>query len=85
MDNATIKQHQKTIWLNTKGQCMRESNILVSNATIKQPQRAISLHIKGQHMKVLDSYAGIVINNILVGQILEGTKEINIYDSPVCV
>ena len=34
--NATIKQHQKEILLNTKGQYMKESFILAGNETIKQ-------------------------------------------------
>ena len=48
---------------------MMESDTIADNATIKQLQRAILLNIKGQHMKELDSHKGIVINNILIGQI----------------
>ena len=61
---------------------MTESNILVSNATIKQQQKQVLFNTKWQHMKELDSHAGIVINNILLGQILEGTKGIFIHKSP---
>ena len=61
---------------------MKESNILADNATIKQQQRAILLDIEGQHIKKLDSHAHIVINNILLGKILQSTKEIYIYNSP---
>ena len=39
--NATIKQHQKEILLNTKEQYMKESNTLASNATIKHHQKEI--------------------------------------------
>ena len=72
--NATIKQHQKEILLNTKGQYMKESNILVGNATIKQNQKEILLNTKGQYMKELDSFAGFVISNILQGKILKTSK-----------
>ena len=61
---------------------MKESNILVNNATIKQQQKQILLNTKGWHMKELDSHADIVINNIPLGHILQGTKEIYIYNSP---
>ena len=62
---------------------MKESNILADNATIKQQQRAILLDIKGQHMKELDSNAGILINNLVLGQILQSNKEIYIYNGKV--
>ena len=61
---------------------MKESNILVGNATIKQRQKEILLNTKVQYMKELDSYAGIVNNNIHLGQILKSTKEIYILNSP---
>ena len=61
---------------------MRESNILANNATIKQNQKEILLNTKGQYMKELDSHAGIAINNILLEQILQSTKEIYIHISP---
>ena len=77
---VTIKQHQKDIFRNTKGQNMKESN--AKNAIIKQHQKEILLNTKGQHMKELDFHAGIVINNILRRQILQITKEIYIYNSP---
>ena len=80
--NAAIKQHQKVILLHTKGQYMKESNTLAGNTTIKQQQRAVLLNTKGWHMKELDSHAYIVINNILLGQILQSTKEIYIYNLP---
>ena len=54
---------------------MKESNILAGNATIKQHQRAILLDIKGQHMNELDSHEGVEINNTLLGNILQHTKE----------
>ena len=59
---------------------MKESNILLGNATIKQHQKEILLDTKGQHMKELDSHAGIVISNILLGIILQSTKGIYMYN-----
>ena len=47
----TIDQHQKEILLTTKGQYMKESNILAGNATIKQHRKEILPDIKGQYMK----------------------------------
>ena len=38
-NNATIKQHQKEIFLDTKWQYMMESNTLVGNASIKVNQK----------------------------------------------
>ena len=49
--NATIKQNQKDLLLNTKGQYTKESNILAGNATIEQHQKEILLNTKGQYMK----------------------------------
>ena len=39
--NVAIKQLQREILLNTKGQYMMESNTLASNATIKHHQKEI--------------------------------------------
>ena len=50
---------------------MKESNTLVGNATIKQQRKEILLGIKDQHMKELDTHEGIVLNNMLLGQILQ--------------
>ena len=61
---------------------MKESNILMGFATIKQHQKDVLRNRKGQNMKELDSHAGIVINNIPLGQILQSTKEIYIHNSP---
>ena len=61
---------------------MKESNILVGNAMIKQQQKEVFVNTEEHYMKELDSHAGIVINNIPVGQILQSTKEIYIYNSP---
>ena len=47
--NATIKQQQKEVLLNTKGQYMKESNILAGNATIKQQQKDVLLNTKGKY------------------------------------
>ena len=50
-DCATIKQQEKDILLDTKGQYMKESKNLVNYATIKQQERMILLDIKGQYTK----------------------------------
>ena len=52
----------------------------MGNATIKQHQQEFLLNTKGQHMNELDSHVGIVISNILLGQVLQGTKDTYIYD-----
>ena len=61
----TIKQHQRGILLNIKGQCMKEANILPSNAAIKQHQKEVFLNTKEWHMKELDSHTGVTISIIL--------------------
>ena len=81
VSNATIKQYQKKVLLNTKAQYMKESNSPPGSATIKQQQKEIWLNTKGQYMKELDFYAGIVINDILLWEILQSTKEIYICNS----
>ena len=48
---------------NTKGHCMKVSNILAENATIKEPQRQICLDIEGEYTKESNILAGIVENN----------------------
>ena len=76
--NATIKQHQKEILLDTKGQYMKVSNTLVYNATIKQHKNEILLDTKGKYMKVSNTLACIVARNLLPGQISQGTIEMYI-------
>ena len=49
-DNATIKQLQKTVLLNTKGQYMDESNTLALIVTIKQDQKRILHDTKRHHI-----------------------------------
>ena len=49
--NATIKQLQKQILLNTRGQYMKDPNILADNATIKQLQKEVLVNTRGQYMK----------------------------------
>ena len=58
--NATIKQLQREVLLNTKGQYMKESNTLADNATIKLLQRAVLLNTKGRYMKELNDQPSIV-------------------------
>ena len=55
--NATIKQLQREILLNTKEQYMKESNTLVGNATIKQHPKEILLNTKGQYKRVSNTNA----------------------------
>ena len=45
-NNATIKQLQRAILLNTKEQSMKESNILADIATIRQLQGVVLLGTK---------------------------------------
>ena len=54
--NATIKQQQKEILLNTKLQYMKESFILEANATIKQQQNEVLVNTKGHYMKESNIY-----------------------------
>ena len=48
---ANIKQPQREISPNIKGQYMKVSNALAGNATLKQLQREILLNTKGLSMK----------------------------------
>ena len=48
--NATIKQLEREVFRNTKGQYVKESNILVVNATIKQLKIETLLNTKEQYM-----------------------------------
>ena len=74
--NATIKQHQKEILLNTIGRYMKELSTLADNATFKQHQKDSLLNTKGQYMKVSSTLACIVPSNLLPGKVSQGTKEI---------
>ena len=47
--------------LDTKGQYMKEVNILVGNVTIKQHQKEILLNTKGQYMTESNILAGNAI------------------------
>ena len=51
--NATIKQHQKGILLDTKGQYMKESNTLADNATNNLIGRVVQLNTKGHYIRDL--------------------------------
>ena len=55
--NATIKQLQIQVLLNTKEQYINESNTLVGNATINQRQAEL-LNTKEQYMKESNTLAG---------------------------
>ena len=48
--NATIKQLQRDVLLDTKGQYMKKSNTIPGNATIKKLQKEVLLSTKGQYM-----------------------------------
>ena len=52
--NAIIKQLQKEVSHNTKGQYMKESNFLAGNAIIKQHQKDILLDTKGHYMSSIE-------------------------------
>ena len=75
-------QQEKKVLLNTKRQYMKESIILVGKATIKQFQQKILHNTKRQHMKELYSDECIVISNNHLGNILQSTTEICIYNFP---
>ena len=53
------------VLLNTKGQYMKESNILEANATIKQQQKELLLNTKGLYMKE----SNIVVDNVTIKQL----------------
>ena len=63
--NVTIKQLQKKILFNTKGQHVKESNTLADNAPTKQVPREILLDMKGQYMKESNTQAGKMTKNFL--------------------
>ena len=71
--------------LNTKGQYMKESNILVNNANIKQHQKEIMLNTKGQYMKK----SNFLVSNAAIKQqqekVLLNTKGWNINESNIPV
>ena len=46
-----IKNFLSDIWLNTKGQYIRESNTFATNGATKKLQRGIWLNTKRQYMK----------------------------------
>ena len=46
--NATIKQQQEEVLLNTKGQYMKETNTLAGNNSLR---KEILLNTKGKYMK----------------------------------
>ena len=73
-DNATIKQLQKTVFLNTKGQLMKESNTLACNAATKQFQSRILLDIEEQCMKESNILASNAIIKQLQKKVLIDTK-----------
>ena len=72
--NVTIKQHQRVVLLNIKGQYMRESNTLAGNASIKHLQSPPLQSIKEQYMKVLNTLAGNATRNLQARLILLNTK-----------
>ena len=45
--NVTMKQLQREVLFDTKGQYMKESNTLEGNATIKEQQKKIFFDAKG--------------------------------------
>ena len=58
-----MKQLQREVLFDTKGQYMKESNILVGNAIIKQLQREVLLNTKGQYMKLSNPLVSSAGNN----------------------
>ena len=72
--NATIKQLQSLILLNTKEQYMKKSNSLAGNAPIKQLQSLLLLNTKEQYMKEWNILAIIVAIRRLQRVILINTE-----------
>ena len=68
--NATIKQIQRGILLNKKGQYMKDSNTLAGNATIKRHPKEILLNTKGQYTKASNNHAGTATIKQLERQVL---------------
>ena len=60
--------------LNTKGECMKESNTLVGNAANNYLTREFLLNTKGQYMKDSNTLVGNAANNFLGGEVLLNTK-----------
>ena len=58
MGNAKNISLPRDIWINTKGQYMKESNLLAIYANIKQLKGEVLLNIKGKYMKESDTLAG---------------------------
>ena len=48
--NEAIKQLQKEVLPNTRGQYMKDSNILADNDTIKQLHKEVLANTRGQYM-----------------------------------
>ena len=65
MQLSSFKQLQREIFLNIKGQYMKESNMLAGNATIKLHQKEILLDTKGQYMKE----PNILVGNATIKQL----------------
>ena len=72
--NVTMKQLQREVLINTKGQYMKVLNILAGNVTMKQLQREILLKTKGQYMKESNTIVGNAANNFLRRKILRNIK-----------
>ena len=74
MSNATIKQHQKEILLDTKGQYMKESNTLASYVANTFRRREIWIHTKGQYIKESNTFADNAKNISLQKEVWLNTK-----------
>ena len=58
---------RKDIWMSTKGQYIRGSNILAGNAVNNFLRREVWMSTKGQYMKESNILAGNVTSNFLGG------------------
>ena len=81
--NATIKQLQREVSPDTKGQYMKESRILAGNATNNFLIRNLLLNSKRHSMKELNIFAGNVSNNFLGRQVLINIKGQSMKDSNI--
>ena len=59
----------REIWMNTRGQDVKESNTLAAYANIEQLQGVILLNITGEYMKGSNTLADNVANNYLTREV----------------
>ena len=73
-NNVEKNFHQREMFWNTKGQCIKESNTLVDNAANNLLRIEVLLNTKVQYMKESNTLVGNAANNFPRGEILLNTK-----------